>query len=351
MAGEKMTQITNKGLTPKKIRKDKLMANIADKPVIDILLSTYNGGLYLKEQLDSLLSQTYKNWSLIIRDDGSSDNTVEILKEHCKKYPERITFIEDNMHLGACQSFARLLEHSTANYIMFCDQDDVWLPDKIDITLKAMQEIESEHGDIPVLVHTDLKVVDHKKNLIAESFWKYQHIAPDLTGLNNLLIMNVATGCTMMINKRLKELSIPIPQDAIIHDWWIALVAASFGRIEYIDTPTILYRQHGKNDIGAMRYSADYFISRLGQFDKSVALIRMIVAQSKAFYITFKDKLPGPKLEIVYNFSTLFEKRRMKRLYHLLRYRYMGYGFLRNLGILILWLSVGKIDTMQDGPN
>lgn len=333
-----MTQITNKGLTPKKIRKDKLMANTADKPVIDILLSTYNGGLYLKEQLDSLLSQIYKNWSLIVRDDGSSDNTVEIIKEHCKKYPERITFIEDNMHLGACRSFIRLLEGSSADYVMFCDQDDVWLSDKIDITLKAMQEIESEHGDIPILVHTDLKVVDQEKNLISESFWRYQHLDPHLKSLNTLLVLNNVTGCTMMINSKLKKLVASVPEGAILHDWWIALVASAFGKIEYVSVPTMLYRQHGKNEAGAVSYSLSYFSSRVRNLGASIDLARRIVEQGRSFLMIYGDRISKADREIVYNFSTLFQQWKIKRLFTLLRFRLKTYGFLRNLGISTLFL-------------
>ena len=306
---------------------------------VDILLSTYNGGLYLDELLNSLLEQTHKDWRLIVRDDGSSDNTVKIVKDFSAGHPDRVILLGgDGRRLGACRSFIKLLEASEADYVMFCDQDDVWLPDKIDITLKAMQETESKHGDIPILVHTDLKVVDQEKNLISESFWRYQHLDPHLKGLNTLLVLNNVTGCTMMINGRLAKLVASVPEGAILHDWWIALVATAFGRVEYVSAPTMLYRQHGKNEAGAVSYSLSYFSSRVRNLGASMDLARRIVEQGKAFLLIYGDRISKADREIVYNFSTLFQQWKIKRLFTLLRFRLKTYGFLRNLGISTLFL-------------
>jgi glycosyltransferase involved in cell wall biosynthesis len=310
---------------------------------IDILLSTYNGDPYLKELMDSVLNQTFKDWRLIVRDDGSSDGTYEILLNYCKQFPDKITLVNNKeTHLGACQSFAQLLEYSTAKYIMFCDQDDVWLPTKIAVTLNRMCELESLHEGLPILIHTDLKVVDKDLTIISESFWKFQHINPDLKKINNLLIMNNVTGCTMMINRELKMLSRSIPEGSVMHDWWIALVASVFGLTAYINSATILYRQHGKNDTGAMRYcySVRYLMSEIGRFDGAIAFTRKKIAQSKAFNIAFKGRFSQDQLEVIYNFSTLLEKGRMKRLYDMISYRYLSYGYLRNLGLLLLWFLI-----------
>ncbi len=143
---------------------------------INILLSTYNGSKYLKEQLDSLLSQTYKDIEIIVRDDGSSDDTLDILKSY------DIKLLETKQNLGAMGSFAELLSYAVANsdseYFMFCDQDDVWNSQKIEKTLEKMQGMEEKFGDIPLLVHTDLEVVDEELNTINSSFMKYQNINP-----------------------------------------------------------------------------------------------------------------------------------------------------------------------------
>lgn len=311
---------------------------------IDILLSTYNGGLYIKELLQSLFAQTYKEWRLIVRDDGSTDNTLDIVETYASKHHDRIVLLKDGKgRLGPCQSFAALLEYSPAPYIMFCDQDDVWLPNKIELTLKTTRELEAKHKNTPILVHTDLKVVDERLNPLAESFWKYQHINPARIALNNLLIQNVATGCAMMLNMPLKKAALPIPSEAMLHDWWITLVAASSGRIEYINSPTMLYRQHGKNDTGAIEYSLGYFIKRISSLNKTKFLIEKIVLQSKAFLNIYKDRLPKELIPTVYNFSILFERGRLSRLYLIMKFRYFGYGFMRNLGILVIWTVIKNI--------
>lgn len=311
---------------------------------IDILLSTYNGGLYIKELLQSLFAQTYKEWRLIVRDDGSTDNTLDIVENYASRHKDRIILLKDGKgRLGPCQSFAALLEYSPAPYMMFCDQDDVWLPNKIELTLNAMRKLEAKHKGTPILVHTDLKVVDERLNPLAESFWKYQHINPALTRLNNLLLINVGTGCAMMLNMPLKKAALPIPSEAILHDWWLMLVASSLGRIEHISTPTTLYRQHGKNDIGTASYPLGYFIQRISSLNKTKFLIEKIVLQSKAFFNIYKDRLPKELIPTVYNFSILFERGRLSRLYLIMKFRYFGYGFMRNLGILVLLIFIKDI--------
>ncbi len=163
----------------------------------------------------------------------------------------------EGQNLGACGNFSRLLEQADAPYVMFCDQDDVWLPDKIEITLAAMRELERQHGaETPLLVHTDLMVVDERLNRLGKSLWLFQCTEPQrLTKLNRLLMQNFATGCTVMINRALRDLAVPVPAEALMYDWWLALVATAFGRVAAVEDPTVLYRQHGRNDTGATRWS------------------------------------------------------------------------------------------------
>ena len=137
---------------------------------IDILLATYNGESYLSSQLDSIINQSCDNWKILIRDDGSKDRTLEIIEWYTKKYNNQIFLIEDEKkNLGVCGNFSELLNHSHADYAMFCDQDDIWFKNKIKITFQKMKEMENTYGsDCPILVHTDLMVVD--KNLEKISF-------------------------------------------------------------------------------------------------------------------------------------------------------------------------------------
>ena len=225
---------------------------------VDILLAVYNAGPYLQAQLDSIFGQSHGNWHLIIRDDCSSDGSADLISDLAKARPGRVTIIDSNgENLGASRNFMRLMRHSTSPYLMFCDQDDVWFPDKVEATLAKMKEMEGEYGeDTPILVHTDLKVVDESLRVVSDSLWKYQLSDPvGGSSLNRLLLQNVATGCTVMINRPLLDLALPIPEKALMHDWWLALVASAFGKIGHIDKTTILYRQHSANDTGAKKAS------------------------------------------------------------------------------------------------
>jgi glycosyltransferase involved in cell wall biosynthesis len=223
--------------------------------MIDILLATYNGEKYLNQQIDSILAQTCKDFRLLIRDDSSSDNTINIIKNYISKYPDKIQLIVDSKgHLGLARNFAALLELAQSEYIMFCDQDDVWLPDKIQLTLNAMKTAERSDPGLPLLVHTDLRVVNEDLILIADSLWHLLGVAsPACDSLKNIIVRNPVTGCTMMINSKAGNISLPIPPQAPIHDWWIAMNVAKLGKIIRIPSPTILYRQHGGNVISAGR--------------------------------------------------------------------------------------------------
>jgi len=225
------------------------------KRSIDILLATYNGQAYLREQIDSILAQSNQDWQLLIRDDASDDKTLSIIKDYVAKYSDKVKLIEDNSgHLGASLNFQRLLENSIAEYIMFSDQDDVWLPNKIEVTLNLMKATEKECPNKPILVHTDLRVVDFQLKTIAKSTWRYQGTPPE-TGndLNKVMLQNVATGCTIMINRKAKEVSLPIAKEAVMHDWWIVINVAMRGKIAYVPDQLVLYRQHSNNAVGAKK--------------------------------------------------------------------------------------------------
>jgi glycosyltransferase involved in cell wall biosynthesis len=226
---------------------------MGNKRSIDILLATYNGQKYLREQVDSILAQSNQDWQLLIRDDASDDDTLSIIKDYVAKYSDRVKLIEDDgCHLGASLNFQRLLENSAAEYIMFSDQDDVWLPLKIEATLNLMKSTEKECPNKPILVHTDLIVVDSRLNTIAKSTWKYQGISPEIgNDPNKVIFQNVATGCTIMINRKAKTISLPIPKEAVMHDWWLAINVAKYGKIVYVPDQLVLYRQHSNNLVGA----------------------------------------------------------------------------------------------------
>ena len=304
---------------------------------IFILLSTYNGARYLKAQLDSLFAQTYCSIEIIARDDDSNDETISILKSY------NIKILDTKENLGAKESFAELLNYavvnSTSDYFMFCDQDDVWEKDKIEKTFAKMQEMEQEFGNIPLLVHTDLKVADEHLHTISSSMWAYEHIDPSKNSLNRLLIHNTITGCTMMINRKLAELSLPISSSSIMHDWWVGLVASSFGKIGYIDESTIKYRQHGLNDTGAKKYNYLSIIKKAYNLlfgnDLNIRLLRKNIKQSKAFLEVYDVRLNDGVKSMLEDFSSIESKSFIEKRKIIVKYGLFKDGIVRNIGLLL----------------
>lgn len=296
---------------------------------IYILLSTYNGERYLNEQLNSLFSQSYQDFKLIARDDGSSDKTLEILKSY------DIELLPSNENLGVKSSFETLLkyafENSDADYFMFCDQDDVWNQDKVKLTLQKMYEMEKLYKNTPILVHTDLEVVDENLHTINPSFMKLQNLNEKKNRLNNLLIQNTITGCTVMINRDLAKLCLPMSSNAIVHDWWVGLVASYFGKIGYVDDSTIKYRQHTSNTIGAKGFDIGFVLKSIS---KKVSLGRNI-SQSKGFFQQFKNELDEDTIEMLQEFISLEQKTWWQKRAVLLKYKLFKQGFIRNTGLFL----------------
>lgn len=241
---------------------------------INILLATYNGEVFLEQQLMSILSQTYTKWKLFIHDDNSSDKTKQIIKKYLHEYSEKIVFLDDEIfYRNASQNFMHMLEKIDGDYFMFCDQDDVWLPNKIEITFRKMKELEHQYGaNTPLLVFSDLTVVNNQMNIVSKSFWKYQKLNPTLSkNWKKLLAQNVITGCTMMINKKAKNRCLPFEFNIIIYDQWIGVVVSKYGQSDYLDEQTILYRQHEYNNQGAKKFELFYVIHKLGELKKIIS--------------------------------------------------------------------------------
>lgn len=239
------------------------------QPKIAVLLSTYNGENFLDEQLDSLLAQSFSNFVLVVRDDGSIDDTLSILKSYAESHPKVIHLLpSDSENKGASGSFAYLMDYVLKSkaelglqsaYMMFCDQDDIWYPDKIEKQVAAMLSAEADFTGVserrpPVLIHSDLEVVSEQNTVIAKSFIKYQGLKIERNSFPSLAISNLVTGCTALINEPLARKALPIPANAIMHDWWLALIVTAFGKLVFLDLPLVHYRQHGNNAIGAKEF-------------------------------------------------------------------------------------------------
>lgn len=276
-------------------------------------MAVYNGEQYLEEQINSIINQDYSNWRLLIHDDGSSDRSVSIIKKFVKK-DSRILFDSDKSqkHLGIQNSFLQLLRISSADYYMFSDQDDVWDTDKILKTLKKIQLVDT--GTEPVVVHTNLRVADDQLNTLnPDSKNGYKAVQ-----FKSIVLANNVTGCTVMMNERAKELMLISyshvdPSKVIMHDWWLALIASSMGKLVFLDSPLISYRQHAGNAVGYAK-KKNIVLRLIGRFTHHRRFeIMKTINQAVAFGNVFADQLPKNDSDIC-NYLSRIQNNKMLRI-------------------------------------
>lgn len=255
-----------------------------------ILMATYNGEKYLEQQLDSIITQTYSDWILLIRDDGSKDKTVTIINDYCK-VDSRIHLLKDDKgNVGPLKNFELLLcSVSGYDIILFSDQDDIWGESKIEQTIKLFTKDSSE----PEMVYTNFTHWDEKKN---KEFLAYEMI--NRLNEKNLLIQNWIYGCTMGINSNLLEICKKIPIEAKNHDSWIANVAACYGKITYSSETTIRHRIHDSNvtttNKNKLIYNVHYFIKSLKKRHEYLNQKKVMVEQ----LIKLGEKLDKKSMEL-----------------------------------------------------
>ncbi|OYQ31762.1 hypothetical protein CHU95_21790 [Niveispirillum lacus] len=242
---------------------------MAAAPSIDILLATYNGARYLPALLASLAAQEGPAFRVLVRDDGSGDATPDILAAWAARHPGRVSLIPTDAPTGsAAGNFARLMQASDADYVLFADQDDIWRPSKVAATLDALQAAEARSGgpSRPALAFCDLALVDGDGRPLHASFRAFQGL--DVVAgcrLERLLLNNVVTGCAMGVNRAALTTCGTLPDGVIMHDWWLALICAGLGTIQVMPDCLIEYRQHGGNVVGAKRSDPLNTLSRLGR--------------------------------------------------------------------------------------
>jgi glycosyltransferase involved in cell wall biosynthesis len=310
---------------------------------VDVLLATYNGERFLERQIESILEQMDSDCRLLIRDDGSSDGTLSLVQKFVSQEPHRVVLLNDQSpRLGVCANFGRLIEHSDADYVAFCDQDDIWLPGHLSTPLERIKAVEQDLGaNTPVLAHTDLVVVDENLQTIAPSFWSYLNIDPyHGSKLNRLLIQNVVTGSAMMINRALARWACPIPQSGVpMHDWWLALIASAFGRIETIPAKTVLYRQHSGNHVGAKHYDWRY-ISHLALkvvcHSWVATCLRRSQLQADVMLQRYAASLSPTNWRMLSDLVNLSKTGFLERRLLLMKHGLFGMGRLRNLSWLMM---------------
>lgn len=301
---------------------------------IDVVMATYNGAVYVKQQIESILAQDYPSVRLIISDDGSTDSTPKILQEYAKKHPDIITLLPFDGNKGVIGNFSRLLSYATADYVCFSDQDDVWNKDKVSKSSQRMKQLEAQYGkNLPLLVHTDLSVVDKELNQISPSFWRYTALDSFRgNSLNRLLVQNCVTGCATMLNRPLIQIACPFPKNCVMHDHWVALVAAAFGKVEALPDTTIAYRQHGKNTLGAVRYlSLFYFKKGFNRFKEGNGRNR---AMAREFLDRYEKQLSHHQRDVIESYLSLPNVSFFRRLCLILQKDLIKKGILRNISSL-----------------
>ena len=292
--------------------------------MITIIMAVYNGQEYIREQLESLKDQTYTEWRLVIRDDHSSDKTAEIVKKFSDEVEQEVIFKVNEKPSGSAKNnFALLINDAKeSDYVMFCDQDDIWKKDKIEITFNKMKQAEERYGrDFPLLVHGDVEVIDENGNINADSMFEMSHINAD-SKLPQILIQNHVTGCTMMCNKKLiVGISEYTSSEYIImHDYLAALYASVFGKIEVIKKPLLSYRQHSGNSVGAKNNNNPmYLLKRLANGRKSYKeAMETSRNQVKFFVEIYREELAAEKYceeyELMSGYASLGSRAKLYRI-------------------------------------
>lgn len=326
---------------------------------VAILMASYNGERYICEQIDSITSQTYSNWVLYINDDGSTDGTIDIIKEYISKYPDKICLsYNDSGKCGATGNFADLFQKvPQADWYVLCDQDDIWPNDRLEKMLqKAVTEGVSDNSDIPAIVYGRAQVVDENLNKLGNSIEEclYVKLREEIAH-KQILLATYIWGCTMMYNDALRNLVKVIPQGALYHDAYLEIVCVYFGKIVALEDIVVKYRQHGNNvSAGVYPLYIDIF-RRLkcmrGIMNRIRSLRDGIKLQIETFFEQFNERFSKEdRLQILNCIEILEYKSRIHSVFSAIQKRYLGWnGYYKY--ITFLFIVKGKVrgkDTNQE---
>jgi glycosyltransferase involved in cell wall biosynthesis len=304
----------------------------------DIILAVWNGQNYLPAMLDSLLSQTTSDFNVLVRDDGSTDGSLEILENYKPKFDGRLSVIAGKPTGSATANFAILMRETKANYVLFADQDDVWKPEKVKLTLRSLKDAEAKYGkSTPIYFATDIAVVNKDLEMISPSYWKWKRLKPSMMGkLSQSLICVPIQGMASGINRALLDLSNPVAEKAISHDWWAQLIAAAMGKVICDPTVTALYRVHGGNasvpkEVGLVPYlklglDASFLRRGLGRR----------IEQANALADALTGRMPPDKLKIIRKFTRLQSQGFVQRRLTLVGGNYLYHDLVRNVATFTL---------------
>lgn len=324
--------------------------------MIEILLATYNGERFLPEQIESITSQSFKDYYILASDDNSSDCTFEILRSYESVLGERITVVQSNTH-SAKENFYNLLDTADAEYIALCDQDDFWESDKLEKSLKAVQRLERKYGkETPILVHSDLEIVDENLNSknkkmseltgiseavkYAKKESKYLYTISTEKSFSRYLVENNITGNTVIINKALLDIY-KRPEVSFMHDWWLGLIAFTFGKVGYLNECLVKYRQHESNELGAKNPLELHNIKKRNK-QRIRENYDCMFAQVEEFLRLYKDELGKSRLADTYfarkylnAFANMKSKNRVSKIRDILKYSFFKSSKILTIGEML----------------
>ena len=254
---------------------------------IEVVIPVFNGVRYLEQQIESIANQSLPPTRVILRDDGSTDGSLDLIVDLQKRYGDWLLVLPAGVNLGCIGNINCLLSATSAPYVALADQDDVWIKDKLERSFDLLRLLESSHGAVcPILVHSDLELIDALGLSLGTTYFQRQHLHACRVAPEDLVLSNVVKGCTLLCNRSLLRQALPIPKPALMHDWWLALVASVFGRLELLEGVTVRYRQHDSNVVGSKGLGPQYWWRRLLNFVQDPSAgghTRAALRQAKCF--------------------------------------------------------------------
>ena len=317
-------------------------------PAYEIVLATCDGSRFLEEQLDSLRTQTIPPSRLVVVDDASRDDTPARIGSWARRTGMPVLLLRRQRRQGSLASFGQALAATGAGYVFLCDQDDRWDRDKAEVLLGRMGRLEARHGrDTPLLVHSDLRLIDAAGTVRHRSFHRHQTLNPQRDGLLDLALQNTVTGCATLVNRACLSAALPFPDAAVLHDWWLALVAAGLGALDYDPVARLGYRQHGANVVGAAGFHQQMArrLLELPRVWASGALVLPAIKQLQAFVSRHGAQLADQPPELSLKLQQLTARARGERLQAALSLHLRKHGWVRTLGFyfcLLLWTPKGR---------
>jgi glycosyltransferase involved in cell wall biosynthesis len=290
---------------------------------ISVAMASYNGAAYIKTQITSLLTQQLVPAEIIIVDDMSSDSTVSIIEDLQRQFP-LIKLYRNSQNIGPVRSFKKAVGLCKYEFVALCDQDDIWMPERLRVCLDALNKL---NPNLPGMVYTDLEVIDVDGKSIAPSFWQVQGFQVNKVNFGSILVRNVVTGCTILMNGCMKKAVANMPEQVAMHDHWLALIGYGFGEIVALSSATIKYRQHLSSVTLKQKKT---FVQRLillyeNLLDRNREYIKLEIQQAEVFEQIYGGRLVASKREQLKSFNALqFKSSAIRKVY-------VAYLKLRNL--------------------